>query len=140
MEMLHSMEPAVALTKEDRQALNTLRAILDLMQPSLMQGIPSVATAGRNTLRAAGEMVPMLPDLLPGVQVTVELFIRQLVRRMALRLAEDLEPGKFGAAVVSPLGFGGSSRPARTAAAAAAPSQAPGKGPSWSQHSSKQRS
>ena len=103
LEMLHSMEPAVALTKEDRQALNTLRAILDLMQPSLFAmgggagGIPgSVAAAGRTTLRAAGEVMPMLPELLPGVQVTVELFIRQLVRRMAIRLAEDLEPGKFG--------------------------------------------
>ena len=95
LEMLHSMEPAVALTKEDRQALSTLRTILDLIQPSLMAGIPSVATAGRNTLRMAGEMFPMLPELLPGVQVTVELFARQLVRRMALRLAEDLEPGKF---------------------------------------------
>ncbi|GAX83432.1 hypothetical protein CEUSTIGMA_g10857.t1 [Chlamydomonas eustigma] len=132
MEMLHSMEPAVALTKEDRQALNTLRAILDLMQPSLMQGIPSVATAGRNTLRAAGEMVPMLPDLLPGVQVTVELFIRQLVRRMAIRLAEDLEPGKFGGAVVAPFHGGGSGSRPFGAAAASAPTPAPGKGPSWS--------
>ena len=29
------------------------------------------------------------------MQVTVELFCRQLMRRMALRLADDLEPGKF---------------------------------------------
>ena len=105
LEMLHSMEPAVALSKEDRQALNTLRAILDLMQPSLFAsmgggsvgGLPgSVAMAGRNTLRAAGEVMPMLPELLPGMQVTFELFFRQLIRRMAIRLAEDLEPGKFG--------------------------------------------
>ncbi len=31
MEMLHSMEPAVALTKEDRQALNMIRALIDLV-------------------------------------------------------------------------------------------------------------
>lgn len=95
IEMLHSMEPAVALTKEDRQALDTLRAVLELMQPSLVQGIPNVAQAGTRAVRVAGEVMPMLPELLPGVQVTVELFLRQLVRRMALRLAEDLEPGKF---------------------------------------------
>lgn len=95
IEMLHSMEPAVALTKEDRQALDTLRAVLELLQPSLVQGIPNVAQAGTRAVRVAGEVMPMLPELLPGVQVTVELFLRQLVRRMALRLAEDLEPGKF---------------------------------------------
>mmetsp|Transcript_16307 Transcript_16307/g.35263 ORF Transcript_16307/g.35263 Transcript_16307/m.35263 type:complete len:1034 (+) Transcript_16307:166-3267(+) len=96
MEMLYSIEPAVQLTKEDRQALNTIRAVLELLQPSLQQGIPNVAAAGSRAVRAAGEVVPLLPELLPGVQVTVELFFRQLVRRMALRLAEDLEPGKYG--------------------------------------------
>ena len=73
MEMLSSMAPAVALSKDDRQALNTLRAILDMMNGPAMAGmfggIPNVASAGRNTLRMAGEMMPMLPELLPGVQV-----------------------------------------------------------------------
>jgi aarF domain-containing kinase len=129
LEMLHSMEPAVALTKEDRQALNTLRAILDLMQPSvpsLMASIPGMATAGRTTLRAAGEMMPMLPELIPGVQVTVELFIRQLVRRMALRLAEDLEPGKFGAAAPPAAATKPVSSPAQSQDAARMKPGAPG--------------
>jgi aarF domain-containing kinase len=34
----------------------------------------------------------MMPELLPGVQYTVELFVAQLVRRLALRLADDLDP------------------------------------------------
>ncbi|GFH30340.1 protein kinase domain-containing protein [Haematococcus lacustris] len=38
-----------------------------------------------------GEVAPMLPELMPGVQATLEMFGRQLVRRMALRLAEDLD-------------------------------------------------
>ena len=33
-----------------------------------------------------------MPDLLPGMQTTVEMFMRQLLRRLALRLAEDLAP------------------------------------------------
>lgn len=34
--------------------------------------------------------MPLMPELMPGVRATAELFTRQLVRRMALRLAEDL--------------------------------------------------
>lgn len=37
----------------------------------------------------------MLPELLPGVRAMIELFLRQLVRRMALRLADDLAPAGY---------------------------------------------
>lgn len=134
MDMLHSMEPAVQLTKEDRQALSTLRSVLDLLgggsrQPlsavSMMQGlqVSNMAAVGGRAVRAAGEVVPMLPDLLPGVQVTLELFTRQLVRRMSLRLAEDLEPGSTAAAAAK-------SSPARGrgGGAGAAPSKSGAKG------------
>jgi aarF domain-containing kinase len=118
MDMLHSMEPAVQLSKEDRQALNTLSAVLDLIGGGngstgksatgiissatmrMMQGgvpnVASMASMGGKAVRAAGEVAPLLPELLPGIQVTAELFTRQLVRRMAIRLAEDLGEPKSG--------------------------------------------
>lgn len=34
----------------------------------------------------------MVPEILPGVQYTIELFVSQLVRRLALRFADDLDP------------------------------------------------
>ena len=38
------------------------------------------------------ELAPMIPSLLPGIQSTANLFVKQLMRRLALRLAEDLRP------------------------------------------------
>jgi aarF domain-containing kinase len=112
MEFLHSMEPAVALTSEDRQSLNTLHTVLELMLPHAVQGIPNVASAGKTAVRAAREVVPMLPELLPGMQITAEMFIRQLIRRMAIRLAEDLDPargaGAAGSGTAAPSQYDGS--------------------------------
>ncbi|KXZ44555.1 hypothetical protein GPECTOR_65g173 [Gonium pectorale] len=89
LEVLSAMAPSVALTAEDRQALAMVRTLLDLLQPSMAR-LPDVAATGGRAFRAAGELMPLVPELLPGMRSTLELFIRQLVRRMALRLAEDL--------------------------------------------------
>ncbi|KAG2484763.1 hypothetical protein HYH03_016417 [Edaphochlamys debaryana] len=89
LEVLSAMAPTVTLTAEDRQALAMVRTILDLLQPS-MSRLPDVAVNTNRAIRAAGELMPMVPDLLPGMRSTLELFMRQLIRRMALRLAEDL--------------------------------------------------
>ena len=46
-----------------------------------------------------------MPELLPGIQVTAEMFTKQLVRRMAVRLAEDLgepKPNMPATKVTSP--------------------------------------
>ena len=127
MDMLHSMEPAVQLSKEDKQALNTLTAVLDLIGGGngtgnrsatglistatmrMMQGgvpnVASMASMGGRAVRAAGEVAPLLPELLPGIQVTAEMFTKQLVRRMAVRLAEDLgepKPNMPATKVTSP--------------------------------------
>ena len=53
---------------QDRQALNTIRTLLDLLQPSLAR-MPGLAASGSRAIRAAGELMPMVPELLPGVQV-----------------------------------------------------------------------
>jgi len=91
MDMMQSMQPAVALSNEDKQALNTIRALLDLLVPGPGSAGPNVAGMGVRAVRTMGEVAPLLPELLPGLQVTLEMFMRQLVRRMALRLAEDLD-------------------------------------------------
>lgn len=96
MDMLQHLQPAVALTREDRQALSTIRMVLDLVTPAPGQPGPGLAHMGVKAARLASELTPMLPDLMPGMQATMEMFARQLVRRMALRLANDLD-GKGGA-------------------------------------------
>lgn len=99
---------SVKLTAEDRAALDTLSLLLDMVggrpSQSLLPG-----QAGRNTpqradtvgdtlrtggalVRGAGELVPLMPELLPGVQYTVELFVSRLVRMMAMRVADELDP------------------------------------------------
>ena len=90
-EMLAGWAPAVRLTAEDREALSTLRTLLDLMAPGA-GGVGAAAASGRRAVRLAGELMPLMPEILPGVQATAEMFVRQLVRRMAMRLAADLEP------------------------------------------------
>ncbi len=84
-----------------------VRTLLDLVQPSVGR-LPDVASTGSRAIRAAGELMPMVPELLPGMRSTLELFIRQLVRRMALRLAEDLSSGGSGAAAAE--GSGGAAK------------------------------
>ncbi|KAJ9524782.1 hypothetical protein QJQ45_024403 [Haematococcus lacustris] len=93
VDMLSTLQPAVALSREDRQALGTISTLMDLLaSPSSSSPRGSgVGGAGTRTLRVMGEVAPMLPELMPGVQATLEMFGRQLVRRMALRLAEDLD-------------------------------------------------
>jgi hypothetical protein len=44
-------------------------------------------------MRAARDLVPHLPQLLPGLHKTMELFVRQLGARWAIRFAESLAPG-----------------------------------------------
>ncbi|KAL6755745.1 eyespot assembly protein [Haematococcus lacustris] len=93
VDMLSTLQPTVALSHEDRQALGTISTLMDLLaSPSSSSPRGSgVGGASARTLRVMGELAPMLPELMPGVQATLEMFGRQLVRRMALRLAEDLD-------------------------------------------------
>lgn len=54
------------------QALSTLKAVLEMIQPrgaQMVQSLPSVASSGRHAVRVASEVVPLLPELLPGIQV-----------------------------------------------------------------------
>lgn len=104
-DMLTAMNSRVTLTEEDRQALHTIEGLLHMVsgaaEPrgaadvgSLMSSMGSTLRTGRTVMRGAGDLIPIMPDLLPGVQATFEMFVKQLVRRMALRLAEDLAPSE----------------------------------------------
>ncbi|KAL6764175.1 hypothetical protein V8C86DRAFT_2431360 [Haematococcus lacustris] len=76
------------------EALGPLRAML-MPLPLPVHWPPSKPTITippcQTFAKPPPEVAPMLPELMPGVQATLEMFGRQLVRRMALRLAEDLD-------------------------------------------------
>lgn len=77
------------------QALATARGVLDIMQrfPTSDAAAPSIEEAQL----LADELRPLLPQLLPGAAKTGELLARQLVRRVALRVAADMQAGtSFG--------------------------------------------
>ncbi|GFH20421.1 protein kinase domain-containing protein [Haematococcus lacustris] len=80
VDMLSTLQPAVALSREDRQALGTITTLMDLLaSPSFSNPRGSgVGGAGTRTLRVMGEVAPMLPELMPGVQATLEMFGCQL--------------------------------------------------------------
>lgn len=61
------------------------------------QDHPQVAVlTGGTLMRGAGDLVPIMPEILPGVQYTVEMFVSQLLRKLALRFADDLDPATYG--------------------------------------------
>lgn len=105
VDFLSAMGSRVTLTAEDRQALTTIELLLNMMggtgadarrgagsmdMHSLFAMLDSTLRTGQSVMRGAGELMPIMPELLPGVQATFERFVKQLIRRMALRLADDL--------------------------------------------------
>ncbi|KAK9823974.1 hypothetical protein WJX72_006718 [[Myrmecia] bisecta] len=88
VELLNRLAPAVAPTEEDEEALTTIRGILDL----LARLPPPEPASGQRALAAWSELYPMLPELLPGVARTGEMFVKALIRRIAMRIAEDVQP------------------------------------------------
>ncbi|GAB4820396.1 hypothetical protein N2152v2_007442 [Parachlorella kessleri] len=89
LELLNRVSPWVQPNEDDLQTLATARGVVDIIQrsPSPLPGPP----AGPELTRLAEELRPLLPELLPGVARTGELFARQLVRRVALRVAADMQ-------------------------------------------------
>ena len=93
-EIVERLQPAFSVTQEDEEALNTVRGImrlvmeLDVLSTSLQQQQPSVNAA---LSRAATELAPIIPDLLPGVARITELFVRKLASRVITRVADALD-------------------------------------------------
>ncbi|KAL3139585.1 hypothetical protein ABBQ38_003904 [Trebouxia sp. C0009 RCD-2024] len=103
-EVLYSLQPAVAPNAEDQEALLTVRGIWSLLQPNL-----SLQRDSQQSQQVWDEIYPLVPELLPGLGLTVEMFGRQLLARVALRLAEELQrpPRRFD----QPGSITGSGRP-----------------------------
>jgi aarF domain-containing kinase len=106
LDFLASMGTRMTLTSEDRQALDTISLLLDMLgsqpphtnrhvHPDFASGVfdsmDSTLRTGTVVVRGASDLVPIMPELLCGVQATVELFVRHLLRRWALRFADDLD-------------------------------------------------
>lgn len=89
LQLVTALAPSATLSEEDRQALHTLHTLLSVIQP---HSAPSMIQGGQRAAAVATELAPLVPEIWPGVRNTLEMFTRQLVRRMALRLAEDLDP------------------------------------------------
>ena len=73
-EVLMSLQPAVALSEEDQQTLSTIRLLMQLAQPAGGGGgVPRWGDLVGSTPRAlqvAGELMPLVPELMPGLQVS----------------------------------------------------------------------
>ncbi|KAL0055837.1 hypothetical protein WJX82_004897 [Trebouxia sp. C0006] len=85
-EVLYSLQPAVAPNDEDQEALLTVRGIWSILQPNFRWQLE-----GDQRQRVWEEIYPLLPELLPGLSLIAEMFARQLLARVALRAAEELQ-------------------------------------------------
>jgi aarF domain-containing kinase len=106
LELLARLQPAVALSEQDREALRTARGVLDLLQraaaatsgdaaaggggsafrrpPSPAEAADALATAGR----VAAELRPLAPGIAPGVTYVAERVARALAARVSTRARE----------------------------------------------------
>jgi aarF domain-containing kinase len=76
-------------TEESRSRLLGLSAAGRAQQVDPRAAVAAAAEAVNGAAGVARELQPILPELIPGLQHTGELFVRAFVRRVALRLAES---------------------------------------------------
>lgn len=77
--------PVGELNDEDKHMLSNAKAILEMMEPKSRRG----KTPFR-VLSAAKDIIPLVPELFPGLFSTLVMCTQEFTRRKALRLAEDL--------------------------------------------------
>lgn len=88
-ELVARLAPAVAVTKEDEEALSVVRGVFQIVEDV---GITMQALSDRQTTsRAFQELTPLAPELLPGIARIGELFVRRFLSRVVLRLANALD-------------------------------------------------
>jgi aarF domain-containing kinase len=125
LELLSKLVPAVAVGPEDEEALGTLRGVFQLLQrvapgaaltPGGFGPSSSSSSAGGSPVAAAADAVvsfaqvaselrPILPELLPGLAHTGQLFVRTFIRRAALRVAETVSVGDEYDQAMAAVGF-----------------------------------
>jgi hypothetical protein len=76
-------------TEESSSRLLGLAAAGRAQQVDPRAAVAAAAEAVNGAAGVARELQPILPELIPGLQHTGELFVRAFVRRVALRLAES---------------------------------------------------
>eukprot|EP00899_Mesostigma_viride_P004963 jgi/Mesvir1/14468/Mv05177-RA.1 len=86
-----------SLTEEDRKSLDVLQRLWKLVQPQLVQqtGVaaarPLAVSELREARRVAGELLPLMQALLPGLSLMGVRFLTKLVQRQLERLQEDID-------------------------------------------------
>lgn len=83
----------VSLSEEDEYSLDTVKRLWKLLEPQFRQ--PTFLTEMTGLVQG---MIPLMPDLFPGILMTSQRFLLMLLQRKALRLADDLD-GKNSLAV-----------------------------------------
>ncbi|GLJ48114.1 hypothetical protein SUGI_1015930 [Cryptomeria japonica] len=83
----------VSLSEEDEYSLDTVKRLWILLEPQFRQ--PTFLTEMAGLVQG---MIPLMPDLFPGILMTSQRFLLMLLQRKALRLADDLD-GKNSLAV-----------------------------------------
>eukprot|EP00850_Spirogloea_muscicola_P000970 SM000003S11215 [mRNA] locus=s3:1611199:1615417:+ [translate_table: standard] len=79
--------PVARLSDDDQRALGIVRSIWNLLEPHLNQSGGTQGGVGS----IAGEMFPLLRDILPGATTFAQRFALMLLQRQALRFADDLD-------------------------------------------------
>jgi hypothetical protein len=80
MQVMVALRPPVLLSEEDELTLNNIRMLVSLVQGAALSSLNGQSTAsamvGMDTsrvpnlyIRAVTELAPMMPSLLPGIQV-----------------------------------------------------------------------
>eukprot|EP01026_Neomeris_dumetosa_P041066 TRINITY_DN33986_c0_g1_i11.p1 TRINITY_DN33986_c0_g1~~TRINITY_DN33986_c0_g1_i11.p1 ORF type:complete len:932 (+),score=126.14 TRINITY_DN33986_c0_g1_i11:322-2796(+) len=92
VEVVSRLSPFVELTEEDKEALTTIKGLVEIVGGPQMaiSNVPTLIQTPDKSRQLILEVAEMLPQLLPGMAYTGELFIRQLLSRMLTRLSEKL--------------------------------------------------
>eukprot|EP00898_Chlorokybus_atmophyticus_P000394 jgi/Chlat1/1355/Chrsp119S01778 len=84
--------PYAQLTEEDQEALRTVQGLWEILQPELQRPRPN-PTSGWDARTLSQQLFPLVAGLVPGAGLLGLRFLRLLVERQALRLADDLDRG-----------------------------------------------
>lgn len=93
----YSSNPAAGMVFSTTGGSAGRPSVASMLQPAVLDGRSATAAAVEAVSGAASvveELRPLLPELLPGLQHTGQLFVRTFVRRVAQRAGESLQlPG-----------------------------------------------
>ncbi|GMH32658.1 hypothetical protein BSKO_00492 [Bryopsis sp. KO-2023] len=89
LQMVSVNMPRGELSAVDEQLLKNFRVVLRSIESSDI-GIQEVTAFGSKFVIAAGELTPMLPEIVPGLGLLSIMFLKELLRRKAQWIANEL--------------------------------------------------